>query len=169
MRDAVTLTLKAARRAPIFLAIFVSVAALLLVSIGRVAPDARLDHRLAVLVLPLLLALPIFVLGWDWGRYLFMVMGQQLCVMMSGTLRGAVFDVLPGFLRNRITRMGEARVRRPLDAFAQRVEGAPAVICALLLVLPVPGVPPERTMFKGSPPVILVDFAQKFPTGADPR
>jgi hypothetical protein len=168
VRDAVRITMKGAPRAPIFLAILVFVAALLLASIGKIAPEARLDHRLAVLVFPLLFALPIFVLGWDWGRYLFMAMGQQLCVMLSGTLRGSVFDVLPGSLRDGITRLSDAGVRKPLEAFAQVVERVPLLVCAMLLVLPVPGVPPERTMFKGSPPVILVDFARKFPTGADP-
>jgi hypothetical protein len=39
----------------------------------------------------------------------------------------------------------------------------------LLVVLPVPGVPPERTMLKGSPAVVLFDFAPRFPTGADPN
>ncbi len=168
VRDAVKLSVKAAPRAPVFFAIFVFVAALLLASIGRVVPDARLDHRLAVLVFPLLFAVPIFVLGWDWGRYLFMVMGQQLCVMLSPSLRGSVFDVLPQWLRSRITRISEV-VRKSLESFEQGVEDAPALICAVLLVMPVPGVPPERTMFKGSPPVILIDFARKFPTRADPQ
>ncbi len=169
VRDAVTLTMRAAGRAPVFLAIFVFVATLLLASIGKVVPDTRLDHRLAVLVFPLLFAVPIFVLGWDWGRYLFLVMGQQLCVLLSPLLRGAVFEVLPGSVRASITRISEAGLWRSLEAFAQGVERVPVLVCAVLLLLPVPGIPPERTMFKGSAPVILVDFARKFPTGADPK
>ncbi len=166
--DAIALPMKAAWRFPVFLMIFAFVAALLLSAIRKLMREARLEHLIALMVLPLVCSLPIFVLGWDWGRYLFMVMGQQLCVMLSEEPCPAVYEMLPTALLKVVDAV-TVQVKKPLEAFAKSAERVPALLCLVLLVLPVPGVPPERTMFKGSPPVIVYDFARSFPAGADYR
>jgi len=161
---AVSLPLSMAWRFPFFIVLVAFCAALEIAAIRKLLPAARLDHLLALLALPLLASFPLYLLGWDWGRYLFAVMGQQVWVLLSDTLRPAVFDEVPGVLRRLATSTAGSRLRDRLDAFTLRIPCAPLIVCLILLILPVPTVPQGKPMLYSSPPVIVIDFARQFIT-----
>lgn len=159
-------TLLHAWRFPIFILLFVFLAAVELATIRRLMPNAQLAHLAAILTLPLVVALPIF-LSNDWGRYLFTITGQQIFIILSNDMRPAVFDVLPQALREAITRWTTPQQLR-LDKLAGIVESHSILFGLILLLLPVPDTMPERTLYLQSPPAILYDFAIKIHAGTLP-
>jgi len=158
---ALSLPLSVASRFPFFIVLVVFCGSIEIAAIHRLIPSARLDHLLALLALPLLASIPLYLLGWDWGRFLFTVTGQQVWVLLSDTMRPAVFDVLPKGLRRLATRAAGTRLTERLDAFMHRTLYAPPILCLILLILPVPPVPQRNPMLYSSPPVIVIQFARQ--------
>lgn len=146
---------------PTFLALAAFVAAIEIAAIRRLNSKARLSQLLALLALPLLAAFPLFVIGCDWGRYLFVVMGQQFFVMLSDELRPAVFDLLPEGIRGFFERVAEGRLGRGMNVFALRAERTPLVTCVVLLMVPIPVAMGGKMMLRPNPAVIVYKFMRQ--------
>ncbi len=149
---------KAAWRYPFFLLFYAAELIALLVAARRMFPRTTIAESLALLLVPFVLSLPVSAIGWDWGRYTFTVLGQQLLVLLSDSLRPAIHALLPNRLQMWLKTLAE-RFAKPLVHFADlAMERYPVVAATALLLIPFPSVPPERTLYQASPPYIVTDF-----------
>ena len=148
----------AAWRYPFFLLFYAAAIVVILAAIRKLYPWAKVAEMLPLLLLPFLASLPISAIGWDWGRYTFTVLGQQLLILTSDSLRPAVFALLPRGLQSRCTTFAETFMAPVIDFAGSAIEHHPLAAVTGLLLIPFPSVPPERTLYKASPPYIVADF-----------
>jgi hypothetical protein len=71
-----------------------------------------LVRRLAVVGVPILLAAPLYVIGWDWGRWSFVLLMQSSFVLFSRQLMEPHFWALPASLAHPARLLSEWLVRR---------------------------------------------------------
>lgn len=147
--DALTWTISRALRLaascvdaiPVYLAFFLLSGSIVILTVRRLIPGAQTRHLLASLLVPFIAALPLFALGEDWGRWLFLVTTSSLLAMLSDTLRPAVFLCLPRPLQHALS----ARLAPPIDNLLLRlrraIEKEPWLFGFALLMFPNPAVP----------------------------
>jgi hypothetical protein len=145
-----------------FLAIFALAGAVEIMAIHALVKKASVGHLVALLVLPFAASLPIFLFGWDWGRYLFVVMLQTLVVMLSNPLRPAAYCALPAALRSSAISRLVPSLEKILTGFSRVVERSPRLFCITLAMLPMPAVPFASAMLHANPVVICGMFLRHF-------
>jgi hypothetical protein len=156
-----SLSLMYAWRFPLYLILYALFGAIEVLAIRALLPAARYGHLLALLAVPFVASLPLFLIGVDWGRWLCLLASSSLIVMLSDRLRPAVYDLLPLSLRDASRDAVAPRATRALAAFRRRMEREPAFFCLLLLLLPVPPVP-DVAMSLLDPPLIVIRFLLRF-------
>ncbi len=143
---------------PLWLAVFAVAGGVLIVSIRALMPQARLEHLLAFLVLPLLASLPLFLIGMDWGRWLSLLAISSMTFMLSDPLRPALFQCLPSFVTDAYRASLAPRVEHACLILRRWAEHHPRFAGAALFMLPVPPLPLWWASILLSPPVILLGF-----------
>ena len=153
---ALSLSLAYAWRFPLYPLLYALFGALQVLAVHRLQPTARLAHLLALLAFPFAAALPLFLLGVDWGRWLSLLALSSLIVMLS-SLRPALYSWLPAALRP-----ASRHSLRPLAALRRAVESNPLLFCALLLFVPIPPIPKMAVAFLNPPLIVLRFLLQRF-------
>ncbi|HUB18831.1 MAG TPA: hypothetical protein VL990_09375 [Acidobacteriaceae bacterium] len=141
----------------IFALLAVLAVALLLVAMLVLAPAARLEHLLTTTAVSFLFAIPLFILGTDWGRWLFLAATSSLIVMLSEPLRPAPYSLLPAPLQRRVDRASRSAGAR-LAILRRIVERHPGFSLTLLLMLPLPPLPIASAMLLSNPLMIFLNF-----------
>ncbi|HVT96433.1 MAG TPA: hypothetical protein VHE33_02935 [Acidobacteriaceae bacterium] len=131
--------------------------AVLLIAVLALEPSAKLEHLLAIATGSLVCAVPLFVLGTDWGRWLFLAGTSSVIVMMSATLRPALYGVLPATAQRFFDRTSRSTGAR-LGSLRNLVERHPGLSLTLLLMLPLPALPIASAMLLANPLLIVIDF-----------
>lgn len=135
---AVSLSLGYAASFPAFLAIFALAGAVQIITVRALIPAARLDHLLALLLFPLPACLPLFLLGMDWGRWLCLLAGTSLMLMLSDALRPSVYCCLPSALRRGLTEKLAPILEPPLLSLRRRLQRRPRLLGCILVIFPIP-------------------------------
>ena len=138
--------------------------ALLLIAVQALEPTAKLEHLLATAACSLLFAAPLFVLGTDWGRWLFLAGTTSLIVMLSETLRPALYDALPAGAQRFFDRASRP-VGARLGTVRNVVERHPGFSLTCLLMLPLPALPIASAMLLANPLMIVMNFLARIRGG----
>lgn len=147
---------------PAYLLVFFLTASIQLVTILALDPLAKLEHLLALSVIPFIASLPLFILGADWGRWLSLVATSSLFVMLSDSLRPSLFTCLPAAAQAALHSLSTpaavwlAWVRQLIERFR-------VIFFFALILLPVPPFPIRGSMLIASPVAILINFIRHFP------
>ena len=147
---------------PAYLAIFALTAAIQIITVQALVPAARLEHLLALALVPFAASLPLYVLGADWGRWLSLVATSSLFAMLSDPVRPCLYGCLPAALRSVIAN----RLSPPLARFLPSLRGLfdrhAFLFFAAMVIFPVPPFPIRGSLVIASPIAIVLNFVSRF-------
>jgi hypothetical protein len=156
LRHGMSLSLASAPWFPVYPVLFAIAGVLAVLAVLALVSEARVEHLIPLVCVPFLLALPLFLLGVDWGRWMSLLLIASLMVMLSGELRAAWFDSLPAPARSLCRSLApplQASLRR-LRLSLERHPLALGLACLLLQVPPIP----KAALLLLNPPVIVLKF-----------
>jgi hypothetical protein len=135
----------------LFMLSSVVAAAIMIYSISDTFPGEELKKRtefVTTVGCMLVFALPLFLLGWDWGRWCFILSSQAVFFMMSPKLRFVAKDFVQPLL-NRWTSDAINNMCSSIDTFTKRIMPAGIYRAFVVLALPVMVFPNYQDVFNG--------------------
>jgi hypothetical protein len=144
-----------------FLAVFVIAVVVEITAIAVLVKDAKMSHLVMLCVFPFVIALPIFVIACDWGRFLFVLMTQSLLVMLSDKIGSAVSCSFPAAVhRGRVP--FQPLMEQCFLSFRRAAERHPWLFCFVLAMLSIPATPFGFTILRTNPVIICGTFIRHF-------
>lgn len=156
LRQGMSLSLASAPWFPVYPLLFAIAGALGIVTVLALLSSARVEHLLALVFVPFLLSLPLFVLGIDWGRWMSLLLIASTIVMFSGDLRPALFRSLPAPARSLCENL-PPWLNPWLQRVQRSIERHPVALALACFLFQVPPIPKAALLFL-NPPVVVLKF-----------